>query len=433
MKDTLIALQGESLYDLCIRAYGDMRGLPYLLIDNPDLKEDVIITPLSSVTLPDWQIGDSDINQIYSIKNLGIHTITVNISIIGDSGFTLSASSIEVEYGATETITVTYSGALPYGFKNAAIVFAIDGQEDEIRHINTSVVDLYVGDFVLKTISDIDTTYTVIYTGTGTPIWTDGTQTLYGASVEFNFVDDSVHTVSCTVEQIEFLNIDSLIYDDTIYDLKVNKVTTERSSLELSNPTMRRLTFAKGDDIETIISELGVEVIEELDFSATTLVDVDINLYRAFALYKFVQPSTVWSCVSFKISDSLIYDTLDLSKLTIKGSLSLVDNAFISGIDWNLSADWSLCTSLVIDNLLILKRVNFFGMVGLLSLPGSSIRINNIGSSQADMDYMLTMLASIILNVTTGRNITIKGGAPPSFAGMVAVSTLESLEINVDL
>ena len=33
----LTALQGESLYDLTIRAYGDMRGYPYVLALNPGL------------------------------------------------------------------------------------------------------------------------------------------------------------------------------------------------------------------------------------------------------------------------------------------------------------------------------------------------------------------------------------------------------------
>ena len=280
-----------------------------------------------------------------------------------------------------------------------------------------------------KSYSSISTDYTITYTGNDTPQWTDGTNELTGTSVTFPWTDTTVKHVHLYVQNPELVRAD-FWSDTTIFELNISRVPTDSTSIDLSNASLRRFYTPINSALTSIESQLGIEVIEVLNCAASTFTDIDLALWRCFNLYSFVQPRKAWSATRLQITNSVIYETLNLSNLTLNGSLSIVDNPFIEEITFNSDVDYSSCTSFKIDNSTLLNYIDFSIMSGLLSPNDSAITVLDIGASQSQVDEMLHQLSLIIPNNSaTGRQVRLSG--TPSSQGLIYKAAIEALGVTV--
>lgn len=290
-----------------------------------------------------------------------------------------------------------------------------------------------------KSFAETDTTFNIGYTGLDTVLWTDGVQNLTGTSVTFNWTNDDTKEVTINVADLALLNAQLLTDDENIFELNMTRLTKGVMLYNgVAGYVVKRIYFPNA---APVVSGGGFDIdynfadkLQKIGLQKATITDLSIRINQCPNLELIIQPETAWSVTELQVNNSVIYGTFGLDNLTINGILNLNDNPFIEEIKFNPDADWTLCNDLGIDSSDLLKFVDFSIMTGILTNNNTKITVKNIGSTQSDMDNMLSDLVGVVPdNSATGRIISILGGAPPSSAGLADKVILESYGINVTL
>lgn len=284
----------------------------------------------------------------------------------------------------------------------------------------------------LKTIADSLANFQVVYTGVPLPLWSTTNQQKIGDNVDFIFFNDDVKEIFVYADNIDDLDGSLLVSNDLVFELDLSR---SKSDTNLIFPFDNKLRRLKGP-ISTLINEIDFTYtqIEVLDFTKTIFKDSKILLAKVNNLYFFTQPESAWSVTNFKLTDSTIYNTLDLSKMSIVGGggVAIVDNWFLEEILFNKFADYSNFKSIIIENSTLLKYVDFSFMAGALTLVDSSLKVRDIGATQADVDKMLNDVKGIAVDSgQSNRVFDLSGNATPSAQGLLDKAYIESLGINV--
>jgi len=283
----------------------------------------------------------------------------------------------------------------------------------------------------MKTIKDGLINLVVSYSGINPPIWTTTNQQKIGSNVDFIFSGDDAKEIFLFADEIDALDGSGLFTDLDLYELDLSRSKSDSNFVDPFDNKLRRFW----GPISTVTNHIDFTFtgIEYLNFEETIFQNANIQLQKVNSLYAFIQPKAPWSVSNLTITDSTIFGTLNLNKLTIKGSLNIVDNWFIEGVAFSASADYSEALTINFDNCTLLKFVDFSIMNGLLQAENSTVIATQIGADQANVDAMLLALKNIAPNnAAPGRRIDLRRNAAPGTAGQIYKTQLQNIGITVD-
>lgn len=294
---------------------------------------------------------------------------------------------------------------------------------------NPEVIDNYLISFKTFTLGAAN--FTVSYGPTPAPLWKAPNDQEIGVSAEFVFVNDSVKEIFIYAEDPDALDGNLLIENEDIFELDLSKSKSNTNMVFPFDNKLRRLKGPQSTQINHV--DFTFCKIEVLDFSETIFQNANIQLRKVENLYSFVQPSAPWSVSNFTLTDSTIYETLNLNKMAIKGGLHIVDNWFIEEVALNKFGDYSEALVLKFDNCTLLKNIDFSFMNGLLTAQDCKVIATQIGADQASVDAMLSDLKTLTPdNGATGRLIDLRKNAAPSASGQSDKAYLQSIGVQVE-
>lgn len=170
---------------------------------------------------------------------------------------------------------------------------------------------------------------------------------------------------------------------------------------------------------------------QKIDLRYTILNNTTLIIVSEPKFNQFIQPLLPWSVKVLLIENSQLYDTLDLSRLTVNDTLAITDNVFLEGINFNTGTTYYNVRKFIVCNNPQLRFVEFSIMAGILSKANSIIDIQNIGAGFHELKSMLEAINNQVSSGQSGRSINISKNHEIGEEIKTIISEIESKGINV--